>query len=181
MVGDDVHWNGIAGNQYFIDYSVSFPADILIRAYASILKCLNFFGMAESFFLRNGGGDPSLPGQFLLDVAPVISFHEAFLKLFSPVGAIGLPLFVLLIFLTANLRPREALFLATAGLFICGYSALQFSFRHVFHLEAFAWFVGLGAFAVAIETYHSRPTMYWKRGFAVTIGLAVLIQPNFLL
>ena len=177
LIGDDVLWNGIPSERFYIDHLLTFPADIVARTYASIVKSLNFPDMAAAFFLENSGGDPSLTGQFYLDIPAVQAFHVAYLSAFGALGAlkIGVPLFVLMIFLVALTRPREAAFLAVAGLYLYGYPALQFSFRHVLHLEAFFWFVVLGTIGAAVAARRSEPPLRWKRAVVMLSGLVVVI------
>jgi hypothetical protein len=114
-VRPQLHWLGpdYGSNsiRVLVDYAWHFPADVLIRGYASILQTLrlDYIGLPEIEFSR----------YRIRQHGPVLAFLAV-----AVVGAS---------------RPRLAAFLALAIVFFAGSGALQFGFRHLFYLEFVYW------------------------------------------
>src|SRR6266849_2451169 len=127
-----------ANLRYFFQVMRTFPADILMRAYAASLKVLDlpFFPstyVREGFFWQFGQ-----PEDVRMGTPAVRWFYqirERFLTLFA---GTGIWFAILAVFLLRS-RPRVAVFVAVSPLYFCGYPALQFQPRHFFHLEFLGW------------------------------------------
>jgi len=112
-----------ATGQYLADIIRHFPADIVVRAYASILHIVQL-----PFLLRQS----PLP-----DVAPTV-YRIRRLVLGLGNGS-GLVLVAAAIALMMAANSRIGLFLLFFVLYFGGYPAIQFMNRHYFHLEFITW------------------------------------------
>jgi hypothetical protein len=110
-----------ATGAYLMDLASRFPADMIVRAYASVRR------IVELPFSWSRTGDPEpLSGD---DERP------------EPGGqhGIGLALVVAAIGLASAASVRIGLFLLLFLLYFAGYPAIQFNARHYFHLEFITW------------------------------------------
>lgn len=110
-----------ATGQYLKDLVRRFPADMIVRGYASILQ------IAE---LPITWRRPIPEGTETLQAGDRTPHHER---------GVGLALIVAAIGLTTVVSVRVALFLLFFLLYFGGYPALQFNARHYFHLEFITW------------------------------------------
>ena len=110
------------GREYYARIAVTFPADMMTRALASI-----------DGILRQPLWRPSL----LPDFAPALYlWRDRFLR-YLPGTGFGWVAAALLVAAASDLR--IALFLVCVLLFFCGYPAIQFHPRHSFHLDFITW------------------------------------------
>ena len=123
------------GMQYYMDLVTHFPADLMIRAIASIKQVLllihNYFYHLSIFFQ----GTPF--------ANPLIQLHQIFRPL-APLSLVMI-LLVTLIYSIHNMRKGVALVLIIG--YLCAYPSLQFAPRHYFHLE---W-MGIGFVLVMVQ------------------------------
>ena len=151
----------------FQDLCVTFPADVLMRAYGSVLRIVR--------------GERSL---YTRDV-PDRRAYEAVAAVRDPVDAVlrylALPLAVLVILCYAARRPWQALLALGVALYFLGYPSLSSQQRHVFHLG----FVSLWPLAVVLShTLHRdrlralprNPTEWWNvTQFSVVVAACLLL------
>lgn len=118
------------GAQYLFEIIKNFPADMIVRIYASILKILDLptTYMGVPFGINN---------------KTAIGFYQWRAKLFPLlVGIIPYITGVMLLIISAY-SLRKALFLLMFLLYFAGSPAIQFSDRHFFHLEFIGlWIIG---------------------------------------
>ena len=107
--------------RYLADLARQFPADMIVRAYGSILRIVE------------------LPLSW--HRAPQANFGQ---QLPGPAGLHGYGLAVVLaaIAIAAAVDVRLGLFLVFFVLYFGGYPAVQFQTRHYFHLEFITWWAG---------------------------------------
>ena len=116
-----------AGTNYIQAVLLTFPADILLRAYASIIQVLD---LPFIFVLPPLGVTAPLVEAFYQVRSALLNFPPGF-------GAI-LALVTLILIAIKNLR--VALFYSFLMLFLSAYPAVDFQARHFFQLQIFTWF-----------------------------------------
>ena len=116
-----------AGTNYIQAVLLTFPADILLRAYASIIQVLD---LPFIFVLPPLGVTSALVEVFYQVRSALLNFPPGF-------GAF-LALVTLILIAIKNLR--IALFYAFLMLFLSAYPAVDFQARHFFQLQIFTWF-----------------------------------------
>ena len=116
-----------AGTNYIQAVLLTFPADILLRAYASIIQVLD---LPFIFTLPPLGVTSPLIEAFYQVRSALLNFPPGF-------GAI-LALVTLIFISIKNLR--TALFYTFLLLFLGAYPAVDFQARHFFQLQIFTWF-----------------------------------------
>lgn len=137
--------------QYFLEVVKNFPADLVIRGYASILKILNL--PVETFYVGN----------------PPVGFEHGFFSnlytwrflILSPLYHAGLLCTALALLILSTTRMRLAVFLLFFILYFGGYPMLEFQPRNYFHLEFMGWWaIGFVVSQVSqfILSFRSRQT-----------------------
>lgn len=144
------HEYDVVTGQYLMEVARRFPADMLVRAYASTLQ------IARLPFAR--------PGVALTGFAPhLYTLRGSVLAVWSDTGTIWIAAALVLISTTSV---RLALCLGFLLLYFGGYPAIQFSNRHYFHLEIISWW------AVGFVVYHTtRAALRWRRARATGVSM----------
>jgi len=148
---------GAATREYIADVVAHFPADIVVRAYASVLR------IVELPFTRRPGSDDPTPDRH----------YERY--------RFGLVLVAAAIAAAAAADLRLGIFLLFFVLYFCGLPGTQFDPRHFFHLEFVpVWAAGFlvqgaigSAAAGAIASWASGPALI--RAVGVLAGAAALL------
>ncbi len=129
---------------YFLNIVRNFPADMVTRGYASVLGILQlpFNGLANSLYLDPLNSDRRVLG--LKDQGTInayLSYEQQFgIEYFAPASIL---LCVLALLLLSRWSLRVGFFALFVLLYFCGYTALQYSTRHYFHLETLGlWGIG---------------------------------------
>jgi hypothetical protein len=133
------------GLQYYLDLVSHFPADLMIRAIASMKQVLILF---HDYFYHL-----SIFFQGTPFANPIIQLHH----LFRPLAPVSLVMILLVtsFYMIHNLRRGIALVLIIG--YLCAYPSLQFAPRHYFHLE---W-IGIGFVVVLLQLISAQ---FMKRG-----------------
>jgi len=152
---------GSATREYIADVVTHFPADIVVRAYASMLR------IVELPLTRRPGNDDPAPDPH----------HEQY--------RIGLVLVVAAIAATTAVDMRIGIFLIFFVLYFCGLPGTQFDPRHFFHLEFVPWWAAglltqgaVTSFVVAPGDGGARRAARWPplaRALGVLASAAVLL------
>ncbi len=118
-----------AGKAYFREMVKTFPADLIIRGYASVLRT------ADELQISTADATPrGVTNQFL---ARLWQLRRLALDALPGGGRYHIALMLLCI---AAINPRAAAALFCSILLLAGYPALRFSERHAFHMEIIALF-----------------------------------------
>ena len=117
---------GAASNYIQADI-LTFPADILLRAYASVVQVLD---LPFLFVLPPLGVNSPLVNVIYQVRAALLGF---------PPGA-GAVLAAITLLVIAAKDLRKAIFYAFLTVFLCAYPAVDFQARHFFQLQMFTWF-----------------------------------------
>jgi hypothetical protein len=120
-----------ACSKYYMDIAKSFPADMLLRWYASVLHILNY-----APFNLQGEGSAYIHSNAFLERLLIWR-----LKTFPFLHGTGAYLAVLALALLACRSLRYAAAALFLLMFFAGYTSLQFNIRHFFHLEFIPWCV----------------------------------------
>jgi hypothetical protein len=145
-----------AGTRLVADIARHFPADMLVRAYGAVVQSLAFPYSAQD-----------LAGS----KAMTVFSQRPWLKALAIARARAMWLFtdrgvwltLLAILLLAAVNARLALFAAFAVIYLCGYSMLQFSRRHTFHLDFFSVAAGIALIQAAITAALAAREREWQR------------------
>ncbi len=143
---------GRATRAYLSDVVRRFPADVIVRAYASVLRIVEL-PFAERPDGDDAGGDPKTRGGG---------------------SGIGLALVVAVLLVAAAANLRAGLFLLFFVLYFGGLPAIQFDPRHYFHLEFMTWWAA--GFLLQTAINEARPAVRagaW-RAFAPSLARAAL-------
>ncbi len=120
----------LAGRRYLAQVAMTFPGDVVTRAYGAVLRVLR--GTSFQLALFSQGDDPILARLVRLEVPLAVHFNR-----YGPIYAL------LAVLLIAGRDLRIALSVVILVFYICGYPALQFQQRHVFQFGFVAlWFPG---------------------------------------
>jgi hypothetical protein len=119
------------------------PADILVRAYASVLQVLEFP------FIVPSGADPWPRG---VSAPWLIRFYQSRADALHQLSGLGPVVVTVSLIAMAVSDPRAAALLLLLLLYYCGYPAVQFDPRHFFHLEFVDWWALVFASVVAIRS-----------------------------
>ena len=151
-----------ATGDLFFRIAKTFPADIVTHAYGSVLTILRA-GLPAGPLERLVG---AIPGAFLV-ARPL----DRLLTMVAPLAAVGA------IAVAWNLAPRLGIALTVFLLFLTGYPAIEFEYRHWFHLRFLslwmvvvlwaAWWHGRGKWTAAALRRGLMPVV-------ATIGLMAL-------
>ncbi len=119
-----------AAGEYLLFIARYWPADLVIRGYASILRVLEL-----PFQLRSHttAAPPAISSDI---IRRLYAIRDA---LFSRLSGIGLPITALAIVASAASSVRVATWLLAALLYFAAYPAVQFDARHYFFLEFIPW------------------------------------------
>lgn len=167
-----------AGTGLLADVARHFPADLLTRALAATAQAIAapFETASRSGYLNLV---PSNPSPWFLKVG---EWRDAALA--WPEGR-SLWLAVVVLMVVASRNWRLGLLLAALLLYFGGYSMLQFSRRHTFHLDVIGIGLALAAVQMVADAGRSRlrlagsrpprPRPNWIRGIALVLGITVVI------
>ena len=153
-----------ASGQLYFDLARTFPADLVVRAYASVLM-----------ILRVGLAIPTamLPMAPFADNGPMVSFYRTASAVSSPVSALGVAVTALAIGAAWASSIRLGLALTGFVLFLAGYPAIRFDERHWFHLRFIPWWA---AALVVTELWQLRAGAFPRRRLVRgAVALAVLL------
>jgi len=138
-----------AGKAYFRELAVTFPADMIIRGYASVLRIVDELQISSA-----DGAPRGITNQF---AARLYQWRQAALDGLPGGGRYYVAAMLLAL---GAVRPRQALAAFVAIMILAGYPALRFSERHAFHMEIVALFaLGFllyGAWACATAAWRHR-------------------------
>lgn len=120
-----------ASRRYYMLLLQTFPADALLRGWASVLRVLE---------LPYGGAQAIPAGLTPGIVNGAVAVSQ---RALAGVPGLGLTLFVLLALIVSMHSIRVATFMCALVAFLGAYPAIQFHQRHVFHLEILSlWLLG---------------------------------------
>jgi hypothetical protein len=125
-----------AASTYLREIAVNFPADLLLRVYASALKILE---------LPYSGTSVQQPA--FLEPSRLSTLYAARTRVLRETAPLWPWTIVFALGALTVCQPRLGLFAAAIVLYLSGYPALQFHERHFFHLE----FIGLWACGFALS------------------------------
>jgi hypothetical protein len=162
------HEYDVESGRYLRDIVTSFPADLMARAYGSVLQVadlpfLSWFSPAKVW---------------------ITPFYEARATFLRPKIGWGIYIVAAALVLAAAASFRLGLFLLFFLAYFGGYPALQFQTRHHFHLEFMTWwafgFVVYQVVAAAWRLRHTRPERKAivdgvRRSTAFALTAAVLV------
>lgn len=135
--------------EYILKIARHWPADILTRAYGSVLAVLEFPFKVGAYINRVPYGikDPRILALYDGQIA-VLELLQGW-GLYFVGGALAL---------IAATSVRASLILLLFVLYFAGYPAIQFSVRHFFHLEVIVWWALGFLLQRAYETVRRRPS-----------------------
>ena len=151
-------YENVAG-QYMSEYMKTFPADIMTRSCAAVIRILDELRAGTTQMMPR-----NLANQFLIALFKIRYTVEY--SLFSHMRYIAVA--VLFAIAWRNLYLAIALF--GGVLYYAGYSAIQFASRHYFHLEVIPlWFGGVFWYGLLSLAFRKNRQMVWGE-----IGDAIL-------
>lgn len=159
-----------ASGELFFRLAKTFPADLIARAYGSVLV-----------ILRSGMTIPDLSGP----LARVwgISTMLAWLHAQSvPTGVLGPLLTACAIGVAWTAAPRLGIALTAFVLFLGGYPAIEFETRHWFHLRFIPWWAALLVVSAMMKRWHAGGDG-WRRDVwrgALPVVTTVLVMAGVL-
>jgi hypothetical protein len=125
-----------AGRSYWLQIVRHFPADVATRAIGAAARVLNLpFDNPTQNFLTPASGDDSRVWALLTNQLPHRARVDAIFERLSVLDGWGVLFGVVLVAAGAAIAPRVGLFAAWIVLVTSAYASLQFSDRHVFHLQ----------------------------------------------
>jgi hypothetical protein len=139
---------------YLLLVARHWPADVLARAYAAVLKIVDLpfsvgiYGDPIPFGIRN----PTVLHLYNLQIRVLQVFEGA-----------GLVAVVLALATVSRLSIGRALLLLVSLIYLAGYPAIQFQPRHFFHLEFVAW-LAVGFLAERLILFGSHRIRAWRFG-----------------
>ena len=145
---------GTATRTYLTEVVKRFPADIIVRAYASVLR------IVELPFLPVEGRDDDNGRPLDWDAG----------------HGMGLGLVIGAIVVATAVNVRAGLFLVFFLLYFGGLPAVQFSQRHFFHFEFITWWAG--GFLLQSAIMHLRPSTWpggWREATASGLRAAGIL------
>ena len=146
----------VFGREYLRLIVRHFPADLLARGYASVLRVLELpvNGMVNHRYL-----DPNEQPIGIENPQMLARYERAYGGLVAVVGSGTILMAIAALLLLAARSLRIALFAAFVVLYFGAYTLLQFSLRHTFHLEIFGlWLTAFVIQAIVIGVVR------WRRG-----------------
>jgi hypothetical protein len=143
-----------AGRSYWFHIVRHFPADVATRAIGATARVLNLvFDNPTQNFLTPASADESRLWVLLTNQLPHRARVDAIFERLSALDGWGLLLGAVLVAAGAAVAPRVGLFAAWIVLVTAAYASLQFSDRHVFHLQILPI---LGVLVVFAIIFHAR-------------------------
>ena len=115
---------------YLVQVARHWPADLIVRAYAAVLRVLEFPYLAGAYAAAVPYG---LHDEWVLRG---FNAQRQVLQVLEMTGALTVALALVLVSASSL---RVALLLLLGVVFFAGYPALQFHVRHFFHLELITW------------------------------------------
>jgi hypothetical protein len=141
-----------AMGDYLVQIARHWPADILARAYASVLTIVNL---------------PFTPRlhavPFGIDNSALLRLYEWQIRAIGVLEGAGVASVALALLVVSRTSVRHALLLLAALLYLGGYPAIQFRTRHFFHLEFVGW-LALGFLAQRAAARVARIVEARRRG-----------------
>ena len=164
-----------AGSRYLAEIASGFPADMLVRAYASALGVLELPYSATTTSLM----PPAFVGE------PHLRFPRARTWVLRRLTPFWPWMYVITLLALSLASVRLGLFAGLLVLYVSGYPALQFQERHFFHLEFIGWWAFAFALSLAGRSIWAlfererrvalvdgwRPAGGWPRAFAMALAL----------
>ncbi len=149
-----------ASGQLYFDLARTFPADFVVRAYASVLMILRV-GLAIP--------EAMLPMVPFADSQAAVGAYRALHAITSPLSALGVLVTVAAIAGAWASSIRLGLAMTAFVLFLTGYPAIRFDERHWFHLRFIPWWA-----AALVGTELLRlGTRAWERARLVRAAVAI--------
>jgi hypothetical protein len=149
--------------EYLLLIAWHWPADLLIRAYASVLRIVELPFQIRAY---TTAAPPILAGGSLGWL------YAAWDGVLSRLSGIGMPLTAVAIVAVASADIRVAAWLLASLMFFAGYPAVQFDARHFFFLEVIPWL----ALAVVAEAA-CRVLVTARNVRAAAVGASELLPP----
>ena len=147
-----------AGVRLLVDVARKFPADMLARAYGAVLEAL-----ARPFLHESGVYSRDLDGfKASAFHRPALWRHAVFLK----IEGHGVATMIAALIIAAAVNLRLAVFAAAVVIYFGAYTMLQYSPRHAFHLDIFAFAGPAFLVQVAAALIVSR----WRRRWPLSVG-----------
>jgi hypothetical protein len=155
----------LASGKLFFQLARTFPADLVVRAYLSLID-----------ILRDAAVLPSLPSGYghLAVISPLFDRLDPLTHSIRLAGPLVTAFAVGAVW---SVEPRLGLALAVTVLFLGGYPAIQFEDRHWFHLRFLPWWSALAIVAVfwsARGSSLSRRAVTMVAMSAIVMGLMVV-------
>ena len=119
-----------AAGEYLLFVARHWPADLMIRGYASILRVLELPFQMRS---HTTAAPPAIVDEHIR------SLYGAWDAVLSRLSGLGVPITALVIVASAGSSVRIAIWLLAAVLYFAAYPAVQFDARHYFFLEFIPW------------------------------------------
>ena len=144
------------------------PADVLVRAYASVLRVLE---LPFQMRLYTAAVPPAIGD------GAIARLYESWVGAWSRLSGIGTVAVLTAIAAAAAASLRVGIWLVLALLYFGGYPALQFDPRHFFFLEFVPWLalLSLAAFAVRLASSPpARADLAVRRAVVFAVALAVV-------
>jgi hypothetical protein len=130
----------VAALALIADVAKHWPADMFVRALASVLRILE-----QPFTI--GQYDPAIP---IGVTAPwILRLYAVQADVLRALSGLGPWLVTAAVVVIGSAAPRAGIALALVILYYCGYPAFQFDIRHFFHLELIGWWALVFVGAVA--------------------------------
>jgi hypothetical protein len=154
---------------YVLTIARHWPADLLARAYGSVLTVLELpFAMGEHVSMIPVGARGRVIIRFYTDSSRALQMLNGF----------GAPMTAAALAIAFVRNLRAGIVLLFMLVYFAGYPALQFHVRHYFHLEFIGWFALAFLVDQCVIAARQRATLSWRpivRGLAFTAaGVAAL-------
>jgi hypothetical protein len=125
------------------------PADLLVRAYASVLRSVD---LPFQLRLYTTAAPPGIDGR-----GPIARAYDAWVGALSVMSGLGAVLAAGAILAAAGASVRIGAWLAMAILYFGGYPAVQFDARHFFFLECVGWIALMWVATAAVRFSRMPP------------------------
>ncbi len=152
-----------AGKAYFREMVHTFPADMIIRGYASVLRIVDELQISSA-----NGAPRGITNQF------IVRLYQWRQALINGIPGGGRYYVAAMLLVLGAVNPRLALALFLGMMVLAGYPALRFSERHAFHMEILTLFaMGFllhGAYRACTTLWRDRQGSPWKTGLQAAMG-----------